>query len=83
MTLFQLSSVAEVREVQVIPSGLVITRFPVPDDATATNKPPPYVTLVQELLAADVCEVQVIPSGLVITRFPVPDDATATNKPFP
>ena len=34
----QLLSAAEVREVQVIPSGLVITRLPVPSSETAQNK---------------------------------------------
>ena len=70
-----------------MPSGLVITRFPVPDVATATNNfcpvGPPQVTDIQLLSAADVREVQVMPSGLVITRFPVPDWATATNNSCP
>ena len=76
-------SAAEVRLVQVIPSGLVITRFPVPEKATATKSPLPYVTEFQLLSAADVRLVQVTPSGLVITRFPVPVPATATKSPLP
>ena len=58
---------AEERLVQVIPSGLVITRLPVPSILTATNKPLPYVTEYQLLSAGVVRLVQVIPSGLVIT----------------
>ena len=65
---------ADVLEVQVIPSGEVITRFPVPLLETAQNKPASFdhATPNQLLSAADVLEVQVIPSGEVITRFPVP-----------
>jgi hypothetical protein len=59
-------SAADVREVQVIPSGLVITRLPVPVGLTATNKPLPYVTETQELFAADVRLVQVIPSATAL-----------------
>jgi hypothetical protein len=73
-------SLAEVREVQLIPSGLVITRFPVPLVETATNNPFPCTTECQRLFAADVREVQLIPSGLVITE---PSQATATNNPPP
>ena len=62
----------------------VITRFPVPVEATATNNScpagPPQVTDLQKMSDADVREVQVMPSGLVITRFPVPVVATATNN---
>ena len=76
-------SAADVRLVHVIPSGLVITRLPVPLPLTATNKPLPYVTEYQSLFAADVRDVQLTPSGLVITRFPVPSTLTATNKPLP
>ena len=61
----------------------VITRFPDPEAATATNVPLPYVTPYQLLSEADVREVQVIPSGLVITRFPDPVSETATNVPLP
>jgi hypothetical protein len=60
-------SAADVREVQVMPSGLVITRFPVPDEATATNNfcpaGPPQVTDIQPLSAADVRGVQLMPSA--------------------
>jgi len=66
-----------------MPSGLVITRLPVPVTLTATNKPLPYVTEYQELSAAEVRLDQVIPSGLVITLLPVPLALTATNKPLP
>ena len=67
----------------MIPSGLVITRLPVPVKPTATNKPLPYVIALQLLSTAAVRPVQVIPSGLVITRLPVPVWLTATNKPLP
>ena len=67
----------------MIPSGLVITRLPVPVKLTATNKPLPYVIDLQLLSTAAVRPVQVIPSGLVITRLPVPVWLTATNKPLP
>ncbi len=74
------------RLVQLIPLGLVITRFKVPDELTATNKPSPYVTDLQLLSAAASRLVQVIPSGLVITRLVIlPPEAslTATHRPFP
>ena len=83
VTSFHKLSAAEVRAVQVIPSGLVITRLPVPLFATATNRPLPYVTLLQLLSAAEAREVQITPSWLVITRLPVPLFATATNRPLP
>ena len=51
------------RPVQVIPSGLVITRLPLPSTLTATNKPLPYATEFHWLSAADVRLVQVIPSA--------------------
>ena len=54
MTEVHALSAAEVRLVQVIPSGLVITRFPVPFADTATKSPAPYVTEVHALSAADV-----------------------------
>jgi hypothetical protein len=56
-------SAALVRAVQVTPSGEVITRFPEPDVATATNSPLPYVTPVQLLSAALVRLVHPIPSN--------------------
>ena len=66
-----------------MPSGLVITRLPVPVFATATNFScpvgPPQVTDIHEFSAAEVCVVQVMPSGLVMTRLSVPWFATATN----
>ena len=45
---------AETRLVQVMPSGLVMTRLSVPEEATATKRPSPYVTDCQSLLAAEV-----------------------------
>ena len=74
---------AEARIVQVIPSGLVMTLFPEPLLATATNSPFPYVTLVHELSAALVRIVHVMQSGDVMTRLPVPVEETATKSPFP
>ena len=53
-----------VRAVQVIPSGLVITRLPVPLPAIATNVPLPYVTPYQSLSTAEVRDVQVTPYSL-------------------
>jgi hypothetical protein len=81
-TLLQLLVLADARAVQVMPSGLVITRLLVPEVATATNKDlsGDQHTLVQVLSTADERAVQVMPSGLVITRLPVPDVETATNK---
>ena len=64
MTDIQPISGAEVRLVQVIPSGLVITRLPVPESLTATNKPLPYATSSHTLSAADVRLVQVMPSAV-------------------
>src|SRR3989344_6110522 len=66
-----------------MPSGEVMTRFPVPVFDTATNRPLPYVMLYQSLSATLVRDVQVMPSGEVMTRFPVPVIDTATNKPLP
>ena len=59
-------------EVQVIPSGLVITRL-LPVIPTAIHTPFPYATDAHMLSAADTRRVQVIPSGLVITRLPEPE----------
>ena len=66
-----------------MPSGLVITRLPVPVTATAANKPSSGAHAIahQALSAADARIVQFMPSGLVITRLPVPVAATAANKP--
>ena len=72
MTSNQSLSDAEVRAVQVIPSGLVITPLLFPLSPTATKIPLPYVTASQKLSDAEVRDAQVIPSGLVITRLPVP-----------
>ena len=74
---------AEVRIVQFIPSGLVITRLPEPENATATKRPLPYVTENHLLAAAEVRIVHVIPSGLVITLLLTPENATATKRPLP
>ena len=58
----------------------VITRLPVPEAATATNRSLPNFTLNELLLAAEVRRVQAIPFGLVITA---PVSETATNRPLP
>ena len=81
MTVVVLPSVAEVitGAFAAITKLLVITRFPVPLDATATKSPLPYVTPYQLLLAAEVLDVQLIPLVLVIT----PNELTATKRPFP
>jgi hypothetical protein len=63
-TLFQLLSAGEVLMVQLIPSALVITRFPVPVTATATNTPFPYAMLRQSLSAAEVLDDHVIPGSV-------------------
>ena len=65
-----------------MPSGDVITRLPVPLDATATNKDNSgdQQTLFQKLSTIDVLAVQLIPFGDVITRLPVPVIDTATNN---
>ena len=62
---YQALSAAEVRDVQVIPSGLVITRLPFPEEETATKIPLPYVMPYQALSAAEVRDVQVIPRGSI------------------
>jgi hypothetical protein len=72
VTLRQLFAAAAVSAVQVIPSGLVITRL-TPLVETATNNPFAYVTLRHELFPAETREVHVIPSGLVITPLEVPE----------
>ena len=65
-----------------MPSVLVITRLPVPEVATATNKPFPKVTSRHSSFDAAFLIVQFIPSELVITLL-VPVDETATNLPLP
>ena len=79
-----LESETAFRLVQVIPSGEVITRLPVPELDTATNNSapagPPYVTEFHEILKGTGRLVHVIPSGEVITRSPVPELDTATNN---
>lgn len=66
-----------------MPSGLVMTRFPVPVRDTATKVPLPHATDIHPLATAADREVHVIPSGLVMTRLPAPKSATATKVPFP
>lgn len=58
-----------------------MTRFPVPEFATATNNDSSgaQITEIQLLLAAELRVVQVVPLELVMTRLPVPEDATVTN----
>lgn len=70
-----------VREVQVIPSGLVMMPSPEPSLATAAKRPSvgDQATDRQARAAAAVRAVQVIPSGLVITRL-VPDEETETKS---
>ena len=62
----QAFATAAVRDVQVIPSGDVMTRY-VPVLLTATNKPLPKVTELQRFASGGVSEVQVMPSGEVMT----------------
>ena len=59
----------------------VITLFPVPEEATATNIKSSGLqhTLFQILSTAAALLVQFIPSGLLITLL-VPEEATAINK---
>lgn len=65
----------------MIPSGLVITLFPTPEFATATNidSSGAHVTESHWLSTADVLDVQVMPLGLVITRL-IPPYVTATKS---
>ena len=74
-------SAAEVRDVQVIPSELVMTRLPVPLFETAQNScnSGDQQTDCQLLVDAGLREVQVIPSGLVMTRLELVC-ATAQNS---
>ena len=61
-TLVQLLSAAEVRRFHVTPLSLdVMTRFPVPDSATATKTLFPKATLDQRFSAAEVRMVHGIP----------------------
>jgi hypothetical protein len=75
-------SAGVVLEVQVIPSGLVITLLAVPVLLTATNKVSSLAQITEDQLlsVAEVLIVQVIPSGLVITLSVVPVELTAANK---
>ena len=65
-----------------MPSGLVITRLPVPLMATAQNNDSSgdQQTLIHWLSAALVWAVQLTPSGEVITRLPTPLEETAQNS---
>ena len=60
-----------------------MTRFAVPEAATATKRLSPYVMANHWLSTADAPMVQLMPSGLVITRFPMPSTDTAANCPPP
>ena len=84
----QLALAGSVRAVQVMPSGLVMTRLPTPLVATATNTScpagPPHVTEPHLLFEAEVREVQVMPSALVMTEPKLLlSDPTATNFSCP
>ena len=68
VTPYQSLFASQVLMVQVVPSGLVMTRL-LPDAATATKIPLPYVTAYQSLSAAEVRMVQMVPSGLVMIRW--------------
>ena len=69
--------------VQVMPSGLVMTRLD-PELLTATKSPLPYVTDRHKISPGmEVWLVQVMPSGLVMTSFPLLSLPTATKSPFP
>ena len=78
----KLGSLKWVRGLYVAAGALVITRFPVPEIATAQNSDSSgdQHTLRQSLSAALVRSVQVMPSGDVITRLPTPVEATAQNS---
>ena len=75
--------------VQVMPSGLVMTRLPVSGAGYGDEQSAPYVTPYQLLSAAEVRLVQVMPSELVMTRFPVAavgdgdEDAVAVRHRVP
>ena len=62
-------------------AGDVITRFRLPLELTATNKPAPFVTDSQLLFAAAVRAVQVIPLFVLVITAPLAP--TATNVPTP
>ena len=59
-----------------------MTRLPVPENATATNKESSgdQHTDSQPLSIAAFCAIQIAPSELVITRLPTPLYATVTNN---
>jgi hypothetical protein len=82
----QLLSAAALRAVQVIASGLVITRLAIVPEVvslTATNRPSPYVTAFQVfvLFSAAVRAVQVSPLFMLVITAPLVP--TATNVPTP
>ena len=79
----QLLFAADMRLVQLIPSGLVFTRLSVPLELTATNKLFPNVTDSHLLFKLGCRVVQVSPSGLYIARLPPLESVTATNKLLP
>lgn len=66
----QVLSLPLVCDVQVIPSGLVITRLLVPVSDTAAKTVPFHATAYHSFVAAAVRPVHVIPSGEVWTRCP-------------
>ena len=69
-----------VRLVQVIPSGEVMTRLPVPDVETATKRPLPYPTPTSQRVWPEVRFVHARPSEEVSM---VPPSPTAMNWPPP
>ena len=60
-----------------------MTRLPVPELATATNRPFPKHTEVQPLSAGVVAVCHVLPSPLYMALFPDPLVETATKTPLP
>ena len=79
----QVLSAAEVRLVQVLPSGEVITRLPVPLLLNATSRPSSAAqqSAIQLLVLAALRRDQLRPSLDVITRWVPPVLLTATNIP--
>jgi hypothetical protein len=86
VTLLYLLSLGALRITHPVPSGLVITCFPVPSDATVINRPPLYATLFYICIFVGFSDgpIPAIGAGHH-TAVPVPplEGANATNMPLP
>ena len=81
-TLLQLVLDGNVLDAHVKPPSVELAAC-VPPLATATNFPPPYATLVQDVLAGKPPPDTHVWPPSVEYAFAVPPEATATQRPLP